>query len=499
MTIAGTGTRVALIPPALESPLSPRRYHSFGHRVTKWAARTLGMTHGPWQAYALDRILAHDDDMNLIARKALISVGRQNGKSVIVRSLVGWLLDEGYRYETFRDWTFVLLAAHDAKQARIPYDFIRRDVRLYGEVATKWTPNQERGRATIYGGIELNGVRVDVASRHAGAQRGISPGLICFDEVLTQTDFRMYEVLSPAQSAIRNSQMVMTSTAGFADSVLLRQFHDMLYRQATRAEQYDETFCGLWWRADHDDVTINDWDQIKLANPALDDGRLSRSMIQSEYGVLPKGSWIRERLNRWHDERVDSPFSLKAWGACRVREPLHPSQIDGAYTIAVDVTATWSEGSIIVASQRGDGAVGVEVHRFLQSRPDTPLTAEDFTRVVIDFARRYKVENIVYSYSSALAPAMERIAVQESLPCQSVNNAKMMLACHDFAESVMSKRIAHDDPHLDSQIAMAQRRFVGTEGSWRWAISVVPVTSVVGATLATSFAAKAIAPVQLFL
>lgn len=501
MTELGTDTRVKLILPALESPRSTRRFNSFGHRVTKWAWRRLGMTHGPWQEYALDRILEHDDDMNLIARKALISVGRQNGKSVIIRSLVGWLLDEGYKYETFAGWNFVLLAAHDAKQARIPYNFIRQDVELYADISGRWNARlrgSERGRATLYGGIELNGISVDVASRHAGAQRGISPGLICFDEVLTQTDFRMYEVLSPAQSAVANSQMVMTSTAGFSDSVVLRQFHDLLYRQSTGAEQHDETFCGLWWRADDDDVGL-DWDQLKLANPALDDGRLSRDMIRAEYGILPKGSWIRERLNRWHDERVDAPFSLKAWGMCRQREPLHPSVVAADYTIAVDVASTWSEGSIIVAAQRDDGAVGVEVHRYLQSRPDNPLTAEDFTSEIIKVARRYQVEQIVYSYSSALAPAMERIAIQESLPCIAVNNQRMQIACHDFAEAVVSRRIAHDDPHLDSQISMAQRRFVGLDGSWRWAISIVPITSVVGATLATMFAAKALKPVQLFL
>ena len=32
---------------------------------------------------------------DLIARECLISTGRQNGKSIIVRVIIGWLLDEG--------------------------------------------------------------------------------------------------------------------------------------------------------------------------------------------------------------------------------------------------------------------------------------------------------------------------------------------------------------------------------------------------------------------
>jgi len=493
---------MALIAPALESPRSPRAVSSYGPLVSAWTQRRLGMTLGPWQEYAIGRILECDDVGDLIARVTLLSVGRQNGKSVIVRAIVGWMLDEGYKLPAFKDWNFILLAAHDAKQARIPYGFIRKDLENYANVDT-WGHSARRvkntARATMYTGIELHGITVDVATRQPGSARGVSPGLIAFDEVLTQTDFSMYEVLSPAQSAIRNSLMLMTSTAGFADSVVLRAMHDRLYRQHTGAEQYDDSFMGLWWRADDDDVGL-DWEQLMKANPALDDGRLARRMVESEHAILPRGSWVRERLNRWHDERVDAPFSLAAWGACRTKEPLSIDSLakPQQYTIAVDVTSTWSEGSIIVASQRWDGLVGVEVHRFLQSRPETPLTADTFIQEVGRLAERMRVEQVVYSASSALSAAMERFAISSGVPCVAVNSNRMMMACHDFAESVVSVRIAHDDPHLDSQIAGAQRRFIGSDGGWRWAITASPVTSVVGATLAAMYAMKGVSPVQVF-
>jgi len=451
----------------------------------------------------LERALEHDADRNLLARLVLISVARQNGKSVIVRSLVGWLMDEGYRWDAFKKWDFVLMAAHDAKQARIPYDFIRRDLLTYADINT-WghTARRQgtaRARATQYTGLELNGVRVDVATNQPGSARGISPGLICFDEVLTQTTFQTYEVLSPAQVAIPNSQMLMTSTAGYADSVVLRSMHDRLYRQHTGAEQYDHTFMGLWWRADDDDVGM-DWEQLSKANPSLDSGnRLSRQLIQSEYLILPRGSWVRERLNRWHDERVDAPFSIAAWGACRVPQPLHPSMVAGGYVIACDVLSTWSEGSIIVAALRKDGRIGVEVHRHLLARPDRPLVASDFTREVAVIAAKVKVDAIVYSASSALAPAFERHATENSaLDYQSISAMKNVMACGDFAEAVTAMRIAHDDAFLDSQVAVAQRRFVGSEGGWRWTISNAPITGVVAATFAVAIAAKTAKPVQVF-
>jgi hypothetical protein len=497
--------RLPHVPAALESPRSPLVTGSFGEKVARWAKRKLHILLDPWQQYALERALEHDADRNLLARLVLLSVARQNGKSVIVRSLVGWLMDEGHKWDTFRQWDFILLAAHDAKQARIPYDFIRRDLLTYADINTWGRSARQQGaarsRATQYTGLELNGVRVDVATSQAGSARGISPGLICFDEVLTQTTFGTYEVLSPAQVAIRNSQMLMTSTAGYADSVVLRSVHDRLYRQHTGAERHDPSFMGLWWRADHDDVTPQEWDQLCKANPSLDSGnRLSRQLIESEYLILPRGSWVRERLNRWHDERVDAPFSIAAWGACRVPQPLHPSMVAGGYVVACDVLSTWSEGSIIVAALRKDGKVGVEVHRHLLSRPDRPLTAPDFTREVAAIAAKVKVDKVVYSASSALAPAFERHAAENSaLEYQSMSAVKNLMACADLAEAVTARRIAHDDPFLDSQVAVAQRRFVGSEGAWRWTISNAPITGVVAATFAVAIAAKAVTPVQVFL
>jgi len=493
-------------PPALESPLSPLATGSFGPKVVKWVKRRLHMRLDPWQEYALYRMLEHDADMQLLASTVLLSVARQNGKSVIIRAIVGWILDEGYKWDTFRKWDFILLAAHDAKQARIPYDYIRRDVRAYADINT-WGHSArrqgvQRARATQYTGIELNGVRVDVATSQPGSARGISPGLVCFDEVLTQTSFETYEVLSPAQVAIRNAMMLMTSTAGFADSVVLRAMYDRLVRQSTNAEQHDPTFLGLWWRADHDDVTPAEWDQVVKANPAFDGRGLSRQMIENEFGFLPRGSWIRERLNRWHDERVDAPFSVAAWGACRVPQPLAPADVVGNYVIACDVTASWSEGAITVSAMRKDGKVGVEVHRHLLSRPSVPLYASDFTREIAAIVKRVgrgKLDAIVYNASSALAPAFERHAVEAMLPYQAINASKMLMACADFAEGVIAERVAHDDPFLDSQIAIAQRRFLGSDGSWRWTISGTPITGVMCATMSVAISAKAFHPVQVFM
>jgi len=353
-------------------------------------------------------------------------------------------------------------------------------------------------RDTMYGGIERNGIVLETASNRADSGRGHTNGLVAFDEVLTQRDWEMHSVLVPSLSAVDNSLLLMTSTAGFADSVVLRSYYNQLYRQHTQAERHDPTFIGMWWMADDDDVGL-DYEQLTKANPALPDGRLSRQAIALEHGILPKGNWVRERLNRWADERVDAPFSIAAWGKCRVREPLAPAMVSDGYVVGVDIQANLSEATIVVAAQRTDGRIGVEVHRHLEQRKELPLSASDVMVEIAKIASKVKVDAIVYPASSALAPAFERHAVESGLPYKALQGPKQAQACADFAEAVTSGRLAHDDPYLDSQIAGAQRRFIGTEGAWRWAISGSPATGTIAATLASMVAASAAAPVQIFI
>lgn len=493
-----------LIRPALMTPRSPRATASYGPRVVRWVKRRLGMTMDVWQEYAVNRVLEHDAEGNLIAKQALVSVGRQNGKSVIVRGITGWLLDAGWKLPAFEHYKHMTMAAHDANQARIPYDLVRRDVlsftdmQGFGVSARRYQTGRQVMRATMYGGIELNGIVLMTASNRADSGRGHTNGLIAFDEVLTQRDFDMHSVLVPSLSAVPNSLLLMTSTAGFADSVVLRSYYNQLYAVSVNAQQADDTFVGMWWMADDDDVGMDE-EQLGKANPSLASGRLSLKSLALEHAILPTGNWIRERLNRWADERVDAPFSLAAWGRCRVREPLAPASVSTGYVVGVDVVPSLAEGTIVVAAQRDDGKVGVEVHRHMQGRLDLPLTANQVLSEIARLATKIKVDAIVYPAACALAPAFERHAVESGLPYKALQGPKQAQACADFAEAVTSGRLAHDDPYLDSQIAGAQRRFIGQEGAWRWAISGAPATGTVAATLASMEAARTVAPVQIFI
>jgi hypothetical protein len=482
-----------LVRPTLETPPPPNVHGSYGPQVAAWVKRQLGWTLDDWQEYALTQALRHDIKGDLIARIALISTGRQSGKSIIVRSFADWMLDQGHKLPPFREWTTMLAAAHDAKQARVVYQGVYNDMESTAKLRASV-------HATRYFGIRnrKHGIDLDTVTSQPGSARGKSAGAILWDEVLTQTDFDMYEVLAPTQSAQRSPIMLMTSTAGKASSVLLRAFYERLKGIAEGKLPPDHSFYGAGWMASDDEVGL-DWEELRKANPSLDGGRLTRQAIETEYAVLPRGSWVRERLNRWADERADAPFSMIAWGACRVESgPL--DGLDGPYTVAIHAKHDLTEATIAVAARNPEGKVGVEILRHYSASPAHPITAGQLETLVSTFASNNRVHQIVYQADSVLAASFAREAAIRGLPYEAVNSTVVMQACGDLSEGVAARRIMHNDPLLDAEISGASRRMVGQEGAWRWSVtaSTGGVTSVIAATLALSIAARAPRRMQIF-
>jgi hypothetical protein len=464
---------------------------SYGKLVKAWALRELGISLDGWQSRALDRALRYDRNGDLLARIVLLSTARQNGKSVIVRSLFGWLLDEGQGLPPFRGWTTLLAAAHDAKQARIIYKYVYSDLWGIDRLRDRASGGARHGqdvRLTEHFGITVDKLTLDTVTGQPGSSRGLSAGAIAYDEVLTQRDWDMWEALNPTQSAQRSPIMLLTSTAGHADSVVLRAFYDRLRRQASGDEAPDPTFYGAWWESEDEDAGL-DWKQIKQANPALGDGRLTRQAIASEFAILPSESWRRERLNHFVDVRADGAFNPGVWAACRVEDPL--GGLSGPFALGVDVQPGWERATISVAGIRPDGRVGVEVYRDIRADPGRPLTAKRVVAEVRSFPEPEYLATIAYDLVSGAAPEIQRAAAEDGLPWEGLSRPDFVKACMDATEMIMSARLAVGDPLIDAQVGLVARRPVGSDGLFCFSrgLSLGPID----AFLSMVFASHAIA------
>lgn len=473
-------TRRRLILPRWETPEPPGVAGTYGDRAIRWAKRELGITPGPWQAYEIRKILRHDKAGDLLARIALLSTGRQNGKSVIVRTIVGWFLDEGRTLEPFRRWTELLAAAHDAKQARVIYEGVFGDVTNNDRMA-------EAMRITRYRGITSGPVTFDTVTSQPGSVRGHSAGLIAWDEVLTQEDYGMWEALAPTQSAQRSPLMLLTSTAGHQDSLVLRNLYLRLVRIASGDEAPDPRFYGAWWQSE-DPTAGLDWRQVAMANPGLGDGRLTRDAITNDHRTLPPDSWSRERLNHWQDTPVRGALPPGAWAANQLADPLEGH--DDLLALGVDVNAGWDRATIAVAGRRRDGRIGAELYRDLRAA-DGKITPE----LVIDLVRGFPEINrtvaIAFDLVGAGGPAFARAEQADGLPWTAFGANDVVAASMDVTALILATRLAVDDPLLTAQLAFVDRRPIGAEGAFRF--SRQGSTGPIDAWLAMSFAIHAIA------
>lgn len=453
---------------------------SYGDRVIKWTLSELGLTLGHWQAHVVRKILRHDKAGDLIARIALLSTARQNGKSLVVRAINGWMLDEGQHLEPFAGWTAILAAAHDSRQARLMYKAVGADIDGSARLRTK-------ARTSIYRGITAGHIDFDIVTNQPGSARGWSAGLINFDEVLTQRDFGMYESLAPTQSAQRSPLMLLTSSAGYPDSVLLRAFFDRMVRQASGDEEPDPTFYAAWWASKDPDAGL-DWTAIGQANPAMVDGRPSRQAILSEHAILPSDSWRRERLNHFAEQKVGGAFNPGVWARCRTSDPL--AGLNGPYALGIDIQPGWDRASICVAGVREDGRVGVEVYADMRSTDAESVTADRIVRTVEAFPDIGSVVAIAYDQNSGGAPRFIRHHDETGFPWDALKPGRVMLACMGVDEMIRAANIAADDPLLDAQIAYVAKRPVGQDGAFRFGrqASAGPIDTV----MAMVFAADAI-------
>lgn len=477
--------------PRWETPDPSGVAGSYGPAVIAWAERELALTFDPWQRYVIIKVLRHDKSGVLIHRTALFSTARQNGKSIIVRAFYGWLLDEGRKLWPFSTWTDIRAAAHDAKQARIIYKAVYQDLARIPRL-TKAPPRKHGDslvrppiRLSRQIGIETDSLFFDTLTSEPGSARGLSIGSLAFDEVLTQRDHGMWEAVRPTQMAQISPIALLTSTAGFEDSVVLRQYYDALRRQAAGDEKPDPTFYGAWWESVDEDAGL-DWTAVRQANPSYG-VRLTKAAVQSEFRDLPPDSWKRERLNHFVDVVAPGAFNPGVWAACRTPKPLEG--LSGPYALGIDVQPGWERATIAVAGVRSDGRIGVEIFRDIRATENAPVSAARIIAEVEKFPDPLAV--IAYDQVSGAAASFLRHAEESILPYDPLKPTAVVAACMDIDEMIRAGRLAVDDPLLDAQIPLAARRPVGQDGAFRFsrAASLGPIDGV----MAMTFAAHAIA------
>jgi hypothetical protein len=458
----------AVQPPLLAVPPLDRRYLTWGPVVAEHAARRLGLQLTPWELFAVSRLLEVDPDtMRLRFREAVLSVARRNGKSTALRAVLGWLLDSSPL------WSLALLTAPTKDQAiGALWADLTTDVRPLG------MESQTTGvRAGI--GFPDGDRRLFLLSGRHDAARGRTFDVVVLDEAQTRgIDGGTWAALEPTTRTRTNGLLVATGTAGTEGAELFRSLYDRATLAAAKPAS-DARFGALVWEATSDDDA-----GIREANPGVRDGLLDLDVLRATRRSLTPARFAAETLNRWTAGTDYSWAPPGTWDSCA--DPSSVAPEDATPAFAVDVTPSWSRGSVAVAQLAGE-RIHVELAR---DYPTTEVASEGvILGDVRDLLKRHRRSRVGYDASSPIAEAMGQLAAEMPGRVVRLDAATMRGACAAFLGHVVSRTIRHRaDPVLDSAARLAAKS--EDAESWRFVRrrSAGHIDALVAATVAVHVA-----------
>lgn len=466
--------------PRWQTTLPPRVVGSWGPDVAAWARAELHLELDAWQQRALNRALAvvrivapsvslpaqptiRLDGERLAHRRYLISTGRQQGKTVGARAVVGWALTAPIG----PPWSNLIGLAHDKGQARKVYEPVLEDLR----------PIQRRYPR---GGLALTrylGIRSDLYGRHreynTGSRdsrnqvRGGSFDLVLFDEVRTQVTYDVWNAVEPTTTARPDPLILELSTAGGDTSVLLRDHFD----RALRIISGEEPFAGfgMTWYAANDDDDPADPAAWARANPAVASGRLSIEVIrESLYSLTPAG-FRNERLNLWAEGVDDAPVPALVWRRAVGRMPDEPTRV----VLGVEAVPSWRRFSITVALLSDDGvwvAVAAEQDADRRAGKGAPTMAPHELIAELDrMAEAWQPDEIAFSKAASAAPHLEAWAEAPGrrVKVTPLGPRQLRQASELFRSELIGGRLTHlEDPLLAQQARLVRASGPLVAGDW---------------------------------
>lgn len=454
-------------------------------------AATAGLHLDPWQAYAVERILAEDAHQRPAAFESCLIVPRQNGKGSVLEALsLAWLF--------ILDTPLILHSAHEFKTAAEAFRRLRALI-----MGTPALARRVKRVTTAAGNeaIELDsGQRLRYVARSKGSGRGFTGGKLILDEAYA-IEAEEIAALLPTLATQRDAQIIYTSSAGMAYSTHLRRLRDR-----GRAGQ-DPSLCYLEWggvgqcgegcRHDRTDeqCVMNDRETWRAANPGLGI-RIPEEFVANERAAMAPEAFGRERLGWWDDVPVEDaqPITEDEWMSCRDVD----SQVSGGIVLAVDVTPDNRRASIAVAGNRADGVAHVELI-------DNRGGVDWVTPRLVELRQRHTIRRVVIGDVShegvILDPAGPVGGLLQPLKAAGIDPAPMSMrdmgqACGALQAAVRARSVRHiGQEQLTSALVGAISRPIG-DGMWAWgrvrsnrvAVDISPLVAVTEALWALSVA-----------
>lgn len=433
--------------------------------------RLAGYGPDPEQQLVLDALFALDDYGMSAAFEVAVIAARQNLKTgVIKQATLGWL--------HITDQRLIVWSAHEFSTAQEAF----RDLdELHAAHPSLARRVKKVHRANGDEAIELvTGARLKFRARTKAGGRGLSGDKVVLDEAFALRPDHMGALL-PTLSAREDPQVVYGSSAGLADSEVLRRVRDR-----GRAGDSDRLVYAEWCadkapceaeRCSHEPnvggCQLDVVDNWRAANPALG-RRISLEYIRAERDALPPLEFARERLGWWDEPpRPEDVFPAGKWSACDGRPVPEGAPIQG---LAVAVSFDQTRAAIGAASS----VDGVTYVKPLQSGPGTDWLVE----AAADIQAAHDGIPVLVD---GRGPASSKVKDLErgGVVVQVLSTDDVCEACAGLFDAVAEERLGHDSyPELQGALRVAVQRPVGDRWAWGRRQSEADISVLEAVTLA---------------
>lgn len=328
-----------------------------GDRLLEAVARLWTMPDGTrlelddWQRWLLRRLLErYPADWpveslrgRLRFRQAVVSMGRQNGKSVL-GAVLGF-----YGLAMHDPGPEVIGLASTTDQANIVYNRVLHVIRSNALLSKRFKPTGTRGISERAGAGTYK-----VKPAKGDALQGIPVSLCLFDELHISKP-EMWAAVVNGQRTRTNALLVGITTAGDDDSELLKE----LYAQGARAVAGDadlERFGFFCWEAPEGD-TIETPGAIEAANPSVACGRIDVETVRSDVRLLPVPDQERYVLNRFVSSS-SAAFPLDTWARLA---GTGGTPAGDRVVFTIERTRSWEHACIVATVKLEDGTLWTEL------------------------------------------------------------------------------------------------------------------------------------------
>ena len=367
-------------------------------------------------------------------QQVVISMGRQNGKSVLgaVFALYG-LLMHGTGPE-------VVSVASTVPQAEIIYKRVKHVIDNNPTLKKRFKSTGTRGIRS------KNDAKPGSYMVKAGAEdslQGVTISLCLYDEIHITKPETWDAVVFGTSSPHQKGRMVLgITTAGDSNSVLLKRLYEIGRKAAAGDDDADERFGFFLWEApEHLEVT--DPQAIIMANPAIACGRFSIEDEVNKVRNMPENTARRYRLNQFVASEA-TWLSAGLWHRLDKQALPHTKNM----VVAVDRAENWEYATITGAVKEGN-KVYTQV---LASIHNPDIAVLEATINVIN--RKYKP--MKYLMDVAVLRELAYRLRDRRLPVEYLTAGQMQNVAATSYSLIANGQVVHaSDPVVDKQVTKA--------------------------------------------